>query len=1097
MSRWLRWTIVGVLVASGLVRLRFEAEPLALLPAEVPSVAGLQWHQRHFPAGRELIVTLRAEDPEKTLRAAEAISSELGADPVLVRKARWKVGFETNLAENVAWMWLQQPVGRMQELESRLGRDRLGLRLAEARERMATSLDPIELARNGYDPLGLLELPGAVGGTGSGWMDGNAGFGNAAGTFRVVMVEPADASMSYHQATQWLSRIRERIGAVLQRVEAGNGLEVGYTGGPAFLSEIASGMESDLRTSVLSTLLVIALLFWAAHRSFRPLVLLVTALALTLVLTLAAGGLLLGRLNVISLGFAAVMMGLVVDYGLVGYQEFRASPGIRLAALRRRVLPGIGWSAVTTAGTFLSLGFAGLPGLAQLGVLTAVGLGIGAVVMLFWFLPRVVATAGGMKEAGSEGTADPAVVDSRRGLALVVTVLLVVACGGVLAWRGWPRVDGGAEPLRPRNSPAYAAMEQFQREVGHDSHSTWLLFRGTSADAVARQMEEALPALEAGVREGWLKEFQVPLGFWPRPGLVSSNREAAMRLASRVGELREALEKSGFSTNSMSLTDGVLAWWRRWTTDGGEVPEWPRNDGARWLAGLVSARPGDGGWTGLATLRGASAAVEVPGLPTGVMITGWDRLGPDLMVRVGHRVTALTGGILAVLVACLWLAFRRWSEVMLSLAALALSFVVLLAVMSTLGARWNLLNLVALPLLLGTSVDSTIHVQLAMRRERGRLRAVWRTTGMALVLCAGANVAGFGSLAWSSNAGLASLDLVCAGGVLCVLLIALVLLPRWWLTLHARDAAMAGSGVVAEAGAASQFYGALPWKAACGIARMVPRGLLVAVAKGVAAFYGILRPERLAVVVANLRPIVGSDAARLDAHARANLSAFATKLVDLWRQEAGVPVEVEAAGGWESYHSAIGAGRGVLLVTPHLGNWEAGGSLLAGFGVKPLVLTAPEPGSEFTEIRAQARARQGVETLVVGADPFAFVQVIRRLQEGGVVALLLDRPMPGTGVEVEFLGGRLLASPAAAELARATGATILPVYVVEEGGRYRAYALPPVSYEQVQLGNREERRALTGRILRVFEPAVRQFPSQWFHFVPVWCRDAGPAKENR
>jgi lauroyl/myristoyl acyltransferase len=46
------------------------------------------------------------------------------------------------------------------------------------------------------------------------------------------------------------------------------------------------------------------------------------------------------------------------------------------------------------------------------------------------------------------------------------------------------------------------------------------------------------------------------------------------------------------------------------------------------------------------------------------------------------------------------------------------------------------------------------------------------------------------------------------------------------------------------------------------------------------------------------------------------------------------------------------------------------------------------------------------------------------------------------------------------------------------------------------LGNREERRALTGRILRVFEPAVRQFPAQWFHFVPVWCRDAGPAKEN-
>jgi KDO2-lipid IV(A) lauroyltransferase len=234
--------------------------------------------------------------------------------------------------------------------------------------------------------------------------------------------------------------------------------------------------------------------------------------------------------------------------------------------------------------------------------------------------------------------------------------------------------------------------------------------------------------------------------------------------------------------------------------------------------------------------------------------------------------------------------------------------------------------------------------------------------------------------------------------------------------------------------------------------------------------------------------VVEGDLARARKLAALNLLNFVVKLVDLWRQEAGAMTggEVEAAGGWEPYHAAIGSGRGVLLVTVHLGNWEAGSTVLTRFGVRPLVLTAPEPGGQLTGIRAQARARSGVDTLVVGADPFAFVGVIQRLQAGGVVALLVDRPPAGHGVEVDFLGRRILASPAAAELARATGAVILPVFVVREGDRYCAHALPIVEYERRTLGSREERVALTGRVLREFEPMVRRYPDQWYHFVPVW-----------
>lgn len=134
-----------------------------------------------------------------------------------------------------------------------------------------------------------------------------------------------------------------------------------------------------------------------------------------------------------------------------------------------------------------------------------------------------------------------------------------------------------------------------------------------------------------------------------------------------------------------------------------------------------------------------------------------------------------------------------------------------------------------------------------------------------------------------------------------------------------------------------------------------------------------------------------------------------------------------------------------------------------------------------------ARARQGTDTLVVGTDPFAFMEVIRRLQDGGVVALLVDRPMASHRTRVEWMGRPFDASGAAADLARASGCVVLPVVIVREGFGYRADALAPVPYERARLGSREDRSALTRGILRAFEPVLRQHPEQWYHFVPVWA----------
>src|SRR5204863_263811 len=135
------------------------------------------------------------------------------------------------------------------------------------------------------------------------------------------------------------------------------------------------------------TAAIVAILFWLAHRRITPMLWLLTLLAAILVATLGIGGLIFGTVNVVSLGFAGILLGLAVDYGVVHYQEALASPNATIPEIRRAIRPSIFWAAVTTISAFLVLNFGGMPGLAQLGSLVAIGVFLSALVMLFAFLP--------------------------------------------------------------------------------------------------------------------------------------------------------------------------------------------------------------------------------------------------------------------------------------------------------------------------------------------------------------------------------------------------------------------------------------------------------------------------------------------------------------------------------------------------------------------------------------------------------------------------------------------------------------------------------------------------------------------------------------
>lgn len=807
-GRWL-WLFLLVPVAIGLTRLHFDTEVFDLLPKGLEAVEGLKLYQQYFANARELILTLKGKDAEQTEAAARAIAEELRAQSNQVAGVTWQAPWQEHpeqTAELIAYMWFNQPPERFAELPNRLAPEKLGELLTSAREELASSMSPEAIARLSYDPYGLTRLPEEAAGAAPSFSEGQETFTSADGRFRIIFVRARDELRSYRDCQQFLELIRNKATQAVNGNAGSAGVRIGYTGRPVFAAEIAHGMEHDVTISVGGTAVIIAVLFWLAHRRVKPMLWLLALLALILGCTLALGGLIYSAINVISLGFAAILLGLAVDYAVVHYQEALAHPNLTIPQIRHAIAPSIFWAAVTTISAFLVLNFGGLPGLGQLGTLVALGVTLAATIMIYEFLPplfpgrnepRSEESTPSMKAASesTERTRAAPWVLRRSSLVFGITVVVLLVSIGVLCF-GLPHVDPTANALRPSHSQAYEAADAIQAHLSERREPLWLILGGHDVEQVGSQLDQVEPLLENAVSNQWIAGFRLPTPLWPRPKFQAANRSIAQRLVAEGPMLRTAALTNGFTAQAIGLTESILKSWDAMRQ--AQVVYWPTNPMSRWIFEKFSARTPTN-FMALALIEGkeqprvrhAGVSALSQSLPKrDIWLSGWELLGSEIFSRVKANMWKVLAPMIVLVMLSLYLAFRRPREILLSLAVLLMSGLCLLCVMRLAHWSWNLLNLMAIPLILGTGVDYSIFMQLALRRYAGDLDMAYRSVGRALLLCGGTAVSGFGSLALSSNAGMASLGQECAVGIGSNMLIAIFLLPLWWRVTARQPAAI-------------------------------------------------------------------------------------------------------------------------------------------------------------------------------------------------------------------------------------------------------------------------------------------------------------------
>ncbi len=286
-----------------------------------------------------------------------------------------------------------------------------------------------------------------------------------------------------------------------------------------------------------------------------------------------------------------------------------------------------------------------------------------------------------------------------------------------------------------------------------------------------------------------------------------------------------------------------------------------------------------------------------------------------------------------------------------------------------------------------------------------------------------------------------------------------------------------------------------PYRVGSAVARFMPEPVSLAVATAAGRAVSTCPSERRRMLRRHLRRVLGPDASEAEVNRQASraMAAYARYWVDAFRIPSLSLAELERSlsfSGREHLEAGLAAGRGVIMILPHLGGWELAGAYVARMGDPITVvveeLRPPEVFRWFTGLR------RSMGMTVVAADGQAGAAVAQALKANQIVCLLCDRDLTGTGVPVDFFGERTTLPGGPATLALRTGAPVVPIAVYASWRGHEAILRPPLDTSR-RATFRADVARITQDVASELEVLIRRAPDQWHLLQPNWPSDRAAA----
>ena len=239
----------------------------------------------------------------------------------------------------------------------------------------------------------------------------------------------------------------------------------------------------------------------------------------------------------------------------------------------------------------------------------------------------------------------------------------------------------------------------------------------------------------------------------------------------------------------------------------------------------------------------------------------------------------------------------------------------------------------------------------------------------------------------------------------------------------------------------------------------------------------------------NLKVIFPRESSRfINRTSRKVFQNFAKYLVDFFRFEKldrsfiNKKVKLE---NLENFDQALKQGKGVIVLTAHLGNWELGGVVIAQLGYPFWAVALPHKSKKVNDFFDRQRNRKGVKVIAMGK---AVRSCISEIRKNHMVALVGDRDFTEKGVIVDFFNKPTHFPEGPAALSLMTGAPIVPGFMLRNpDDSFTLRIEKPINFQPSQ-DKKRDLIELVAMYNKIFEDYILKYPDQWYVFRNFWAK---------
>lgn len=648
---------------------------------------------------------------------------------------------------------------------------------------------------------------------------------------RLILVKPVFDTEQSRPAERALNVLRELSEQTLQAYEGQ--VTVRLTGQVALEDEeLVSASENAVTTAVVALLSVLLILL-LAFRSWRLMLISLLTLIIGLIATAAFAAVAFGTLNVISIAFSVLYIGLGIDlviHYLLRLRERLATHADLHAALldtSENIGGALFIAAVTTAAGFYAFAPTDFVGVSQLGLISGTGMFICLIVSIT-LLPALVwlAFPQGMQinNMSTHWQAGAALSWLLKAPRFIIVFCLLAVCAAAFSL---PHLQFEKDPMLLRD-PNTESVQTFNDLSADPNTALYSLSVVLDANTDAKSLSEKLEQLDSvryaitlssfepadlDTQLSLVDEIALIMGdkFAEFPTLADINVDAT---AAAIHALQDTLAASNNTIASNDNEDlfkslaaitvqldkldagasqefldrvqrnvlgdlpaamQLLA--SQLTPQHLDVDKFPEEFRQRWISGsgqqLVQVIPANDISVPKNARQFVKQVTDVAANATGLPVV-YERSGDTIFSA--FKTAFITA--LLVISAILYVLLRDKKNLLVILIPLAVSAILLAGTMVLLGLSLNFANIIALPLLLGISVDAGIHmVHRSEQNMQGHSNLLTTSTARAILFSSVTTLASFGSLALSNHVGMASMGVLLTIGLVINMLVILLLLP--------------------------------------------------------------------------------------------------------------------------------------------------------------------------------------------------------------------------------------------------------------------------------------------------------------------------------